>query len=157
MEEHRNFVERLVQKGGPDENDYSDFDTWLARLHPLASDGTVSPPELTAIRSMFGAALSPATMQGFALAKPHGYAGDYEVIDRIYQQYISPDPHLANWDRYYHHQAAPQAVRNRKHYFHKLLDHHASRQPLRVLNIASGPGRCMFEWLSGIKRSGSLG
>ncbi|HUE70181.1 MAG TPA: class I SAM-dependent methyltransferase [Pirellulaceae bacterium] len=56
--------------------------------------------------------------------------------------------HLRAWDVYYHQQPATKAVRNRKAYFHSLLDqHNRVRERLRVLNLASGPGRCMFEWL----------
>ena len=31
MDEYRDFIQRLVQKGGPDGKDYSKFDTRLAR------------------------------------------------------------------------------------------------------------------------------
>jgi len=87
-------------------------------------------------------------MQGFALAKPHGYAGDFELIDRFYQRNVSPDPQLAAWDHYAQRHPGAQAVRNRKTYFHEVLDrHHGHHKTLRVLNIGSGPGRCMFEWL----------
>ncbi len=58
------------------------------------------------------------------------------------------------WDAYFHSQGACRAVRNRKDYFHRLLDFHSARcSPLRVLKLASGPGRCMFEWLSANKAS----
>lgn len=121
MENYKHHIQQPIQKGGPDENDYSKFDAWVTQLHKLVSIGRMSSPELTAIRSMFGAALSAPAMQGFALAKPHGYSDDYDVIDRIYQHYVSPNPHLANWDHYHH--------------------RHARRQPIRVLKIAIGLGR----------------
>ena len=110
----------------------------------------LSGDELSALRAAFGEALSTTeTMQGFAFLKPHGYAGDFEMIDRIYGERITAEPHLAAWDRYFHAQPAPRAVRNRKNYFHALLDRHVARgRPLRVLNLASGPGRCMAEWLA---------
>jgi SAM-dependent methyltransferase len=93
--------------------------------------------------------MSPATLQGFVCARPHGYAGDFEIIDRIYQKHISADPRFAPWDAYFQSRSASQAVRNRKTYFHELLKLHSSRcRPLRVLKLASGPGRSMFEWLT---------
>ena len=104
---------------------------------------------MTDLRLAFGTALTAATMQGFAFCKPHGYGGDYEIIDNMYRCHISPDPAFANWDQYYHWGAAAKAVRNRKTYFHQRLDRASScRSRLRVLKIASGPGRSMFEWLS---------
>jgi hypothetical protein len=98
-------------------------------------------------RDWFGPALSEATLQGLALRRPRGYDGDFEIIDRIYRQDVSQDERLTNWDRFYQRQEAPRAVRDRKTYFHGLLDRHWERcRPLHVLKLANGPGRCLFEW-----------
>src|SRR5256885_110961 len=141
MQHHRQFIEQLVAKAGPEPGNYSQLDAWLSRVHHEFATGLISQPELRELRKAFGDALSPATLQGFGLHKPHGYAGDFEMIDRIYSEHISPEPRFAAWDRYFHQQAAAKAVRNRKSYFHHVLDCHSARcQPLRVLNIASGPG-----------------
>ncbi|WP_157489059.1 class I SAM-dependent methyltransferase [Pseudofrankia sp. DC12] len=87
------------------------------------------------------------TLQGYALRKPRRYAGDFRIIDMIYQVQASPDEHLARWDEYFHAQPAPIAVRNRKSYFHRILDRHNQR-PFRVLKLGIGPGRGMYEWLA---------
>jgi extracellular factor (EF) 3-hydroxypalmitic acid methyl ester biosynthesis protein len=146
---YASYVRRLVDQGGPREVDYADLDHWVIDVYDGIRAGQLSTADIAEIRAAFGEALSSKTMQGFALTKPHGYAGDFEMIDRIYQIHIAPQSHLASWDRFYHQHAAPKAVRNRKKYFHRLLDKHwAARKPLRVLKIASGPGRCMFEWLT---------
>ena len=149
MEKHRVFIERLIQHDGPHESDYPELDAFIQHLHRAVSDGGITPSELADIRSWFGSALSTSTMQGFALAKPHGYAGDFELIDRFYQSYVSPDPQLAAWDRYAQRHAGAQAVRNRKTYFRDLLLRHAHPdRPIAVLNLASGPGRDVFEFFS---------
>ncbi len=149
MEQYKAYIRKMVEQGGPREEHYQEITKWINQIHSLATLGRISQPELASMRAWFGSALSPSTIQGLALTKPHGYAGDFEIIDRIYQHYVSPDPHTARWDHYFHEQAGPKAVRNRKAYFHTLLDrHYASRQPLRVLKIASGPGRSMFEWFT---------
>lgn len=136
------YIGHLVARGGPTEADYAVIDELMQRLDEM------SPPELGALRAAFGDALSASTMQGFAFLKPHGYAGDFEIIDRIYCGYESPVPRIAAWDRYFHLQPASSAVRNRKAYFHVLLDAQVARGGARrVLNLASGPGRCMAEWL----------
>jgi extracellular factor (EF) 3-hydroxypalmitic acid methyl ester biosynthesis protein len=138
------FIGELVARGGPTEAEYPLLDSLMLRLTGL------SEAELDEIRKAFGPALSTSeSMQGFAYLKPHGYAGDFEIIDRIYCERISTDPQLAAWDRYFHNQVAPKAVRNRKNYFHSLLTQLAAkRDRVAVLNIASGPGRCMAEWLA---------
>ncbi len=84
------------------------------------------------------------TIQGHGYSKPHGYAGDYEIIDFIYTKKISKIPKYKPWDEYFHLQSAPRAVRNRKEYFKeqlfKILPNGGS-----LLNVASGPGRDLFE------------
>lgn len=121
----------------------------LERIYRHSLSGEIGPDGMAVLHRAFGEAFSTRTLQGFSFRKPHGYAGDFEIIDRIYGGYICPDPHLAAWDRYYQYQAAPQAVRNRKAYFLDLF--RRMRRPegrsLEVLNLASGPGSDMRELL----------
>ena len=143
------LIERLVSKHGPTRADYPSLNEWFGRVHAYATKGVLSQVDINSLREAFGEAMSPATLQGFVCAKPHGYAGDFEIIDKIYTTHISPNPRLMRWDGYFHSQQAPKAVRNRKDYFHQLLDRHYARKgSLHVLKLASGPGRSMFEWLS---------
>lgn len=144
-----NFIQQLIARGGPEPEEYSSLDAWFTRIHGLVCTGVFAKADLLGLREAFGDAMSPATLQGFVCAQPHGYAGDFEIIDRIYLQHVSPYPHLARWDKYFLASAASKAVCNRKSYFHEILDRHSSRtSPFRVLKLASGPGRSMFEWLS---------
>jgi extracellular factor (EF) 3-hydroxypalmitic acid methyl ester biosynthesis protein len=151
MERHVNFIQALVARGGPTPKDYEAFDRWL---HDIANEievGTVAQEQFDALLSQCGDAFDIATMQGFVRRKPHGYAGDFEIIDRIYRIHTNPDPKLANWDHYFHAQRAPKAVRNRKAYFLDLIstaDRLHSRADFRVLNLASGPARDLYEYLS---------
>ena len=91
--------------------------------------------------------LTTETMQGFAFQKPHGYSGDYEIIDRIYIEWKSEKEDLVKWDEFFHFQKAPIAVRNRKRYFIELLAFvENTKEEIQVLNIVSGPGRDMLEF-----------
>ena len=88
------------------------------------------------------------------LLKSHGYAGDFEIIDAIYTQRTAADLNQRRWDEYFHAQAAPRAVRNRKKYF-QITATNAVVTATRLggcaprnLNVASGPGRDMMEWLT---------
>ena len=142
------FIRRLVAQGGPQEKDYPDLNAWLTRAHALSSGGQLSDQEQSELIAAFGDAMSLETIQGCALNKPHGYAGDFEIIDKIYQHHVSPNPALAKWDLYFHQLHAPIAVRNRKDYFHGLLDSLPRDTESRILKVGIGPGRSMFEWLS---------
>jgi SAM-dependent methyltransferase len=89
------------------------------------------------------------TMQGYALLKPHGYSGDFVIIERIYQGWLSPKEHLVNWDRFFHFQAAPRAIVNRKKYFLDILSSLEKKDGKRdVLNIGCGPCQDVAEFLT---------
>lgn len=108
------FIKHLASRGGPEPSAYQSYTDWVDSLRADLDAKLIDEDELSAIRAAFGDALSVHTMQGFALAKPHGYAGDFEIIDRIYRLHTADQPHLKKWDIYFHAQAAPTAVRNRK-------------------------------------------
>ena len=139
-----------VEAGGPQPDEYRALDSMLEGIYRLGLLEVFGPPEMAAVVDAFGDAFSLDTMQGFSWRKPHGYAGDFEIIDRIYAGYISPSERLANWDRYYQAQPAPQAVRNRKAYFLDLCRRlpRPEGRPLEILNVASGPGTEMREALA---------
>jgi SAM-dependent methyltransferase len=142
------LIRGLVARGGPSPADYACLNAALADAFHRSRGEARPGPGLSPLRQAMGEALSPQTLQGFAWRKPHGYAGDFEIIDRIYQGYIAPSPHLWRWDGFFQSTAAARAVRNRKDYFHALLRSclWSAGRRLRVLNVASGPGRDMREY-----------
>jgi hypothetical protein len=84
------------------------------------------------------------TIQGFGILKPHGYPGDFEIIDRICMGYRATAPHLSGWDEYFRTRAAARAVRNRRDYFRSILEEILSVRPgrsLEVLSVGCGPAR----------------
>jgi extracellular factor (EF) 3-hydroxypalmitic acid methyl ester biosynthesis protein len=149
LELHTDLIRRLVAKGGPNREEYAILDAWIANIYRMIESGQISRDNIPALRAAFGEAFSSSTIQGFAFSKPHGYAGDYQIIDRIYEQFVTCIPHLSNWDAFWQSHAAPCAVRNRKTYFLNLLKQRASergeRGPFHILNVASGPGRDILE------------
>jgi SAM-dependent methyltransferase len=100
---------------------------------------------------MGDAFFSTRTVQGLGIVKPYGYAGDFEFIDRIYTQWLSPDPRLTAWDVYLQQHKAPKAVRNRKVYFLNLLRGYlstADHLEIRVLSVGCGPARECAEFFA---------
>ncbi len=89
------------------------------------------------------------TCMGHAFRQPHGYAGDFEIIDAIHTSAISDIPYCGRWDRFFHGQKGAAAVRNRKCYLHELLAELEARHPgdaVRILNLGSGPCRDLLEY-----------
>jgi hypothetical protein len=150
-ETHVSYVRALVNRGGPTPAEYPETSEWIREFYAASDAGQFNGETLSAVRHIMAPVLSPRTMIGWAYLKPYGYSGDFEIIDRHYLNYICPDPHLANWDRYWQSSAAATAVRNRKTYFHNLLCERLQSQNstcLNVLNLACGPARDVFEFFS---------
>jgi extracellular factor (EF) 3-hydroxypalmitic acid methyl ester biosynthesis protein len=155
VQKHLSYIQELVQNGGPEPSEYRLFNSWLRVINNEMMSGTIGQDDMKSIRDTFGKAISLDTMQGFSFHKPHGYPypGDYEIIDKIYQDYHASDPSLVKWDQYFQTRSAPIAVRNRKDYFNQLLKNLEHEEisgagSIKVLNIASGPARDMFEFFN---------
>jgi len=113
---HVAFARALYEKGGPEPDDYAGLELWMNEVADLARSGALTRPQLQAIRDAMADAWSTETIQGFVLTKPHGYARDFELIDRIYREYVAPSAHLERWDLYLNQTPGAQAVRNRAGY-----------------------------------------
>jgi ubiquinone/menaquinone biosynthesis C-methylase UbiE len=87
-------------------------------------------------------------MHGFVCVRRHGYPGDFEIIDRIYQRHVAAEPEYAGWDHFFHAGDAAKAVRARKSYCVNLFNSHAERShgDVDILNVASGPCRDVLEF-----------
>jgi len=143
----------LKNKGGLEPEDYPTFEKWLQQIADDIANGKLSAQDIEAIRNAFGnAMMTTKTLQGHVFLKPHGHAGDFEIIDKIYCHHVAEKKHFAEWDLYFHSTAAVQAVRNRKTYFIELLKSlettrlNSQAEKFDILNIASGSGRDMQEF-----------
>jgi hypothetical protein len=87
--EERKFLESLVEKGGPEPNEYGEF---TAIVNNLEDD------ELNGFREVINDALNMNTLIGHGFVKPYGYPGDFSIIHNIYKVYVNPDPRYTNWD-----------------------------------------------------------
>lgn len=153
-----NFVEKYVtciQRTIADLNqdNYTVFDEWLQQITDDIANSKLTVQDIEVIRNVFDdETISINTLQGHVFLKPYGYAGDFEIIDKIYCQHTSAKEHLAKWDLYFHSTAAVKAVRNRKIYFIELLQSvekqrsEMNAEKFNVLNIASGSGRDIQEF-----------
>ncbi|MDZ4286585.1 MAG: class I SAM-dependent methyltransferase [Prosthecobacter sp.] len=144
------LLQHCVDVGGPFPSEYAELTQAIHRLGDDVREGLIAPSALLAYVQAVTRRAFEGTMQAEALAQKYGYNGDFEIIDHIYTQKIHPDPGLRAWDLYFHAQAAPNAVRNRKAYFQRLMQAHiavnSGPEPLSVLNIASGPARDLCEF-----------
>lgn len=140
----------FLSKGGPLPQEYSVLNRAVRHLGDAVRGGSLYQDEVSAYITDLTQNHLQGTMQAQALERKYGYSGDFEIIDHIYTRRIHADPQLRLWDLYFHSQAAPVAVRNRKGYFQDLMQAHLARHEgkgmLNVLNVASGPARDVREF-----------
>ena len=150
LERHEQQFRRWVDKGGPEPHEYPALTAFFHEVHDCLERGLYSREDVHDLIRILSEEDLRDTIHGFSFLKPHGYAGDYEMIERIYQSRISTRPHLRRWDLFSDTQASAKAVRNRKSYFIDIIKEKARANPhreMRVLNLASGPGRDVAEAL----------
>lgn len=89
-----------------------------------------------------GKCLSVGDLQLHARAKPRGYAGDFELLEKICQHRLCDDPLGRLFDRFFQNQHAPQAVRNRMRLIADRIEHGCRSSDtghFHVVSIGSGP------------------
>lgn len=147
--EDSRFIEHLVNQGGPSPAEYAELSGWFSNTMCRYRSGAIGDDYIAALWNGFGEAFTCKTMQGFVARRPHGYHGDFECIDRIYDLWCAPEPHLRTWDLFFHDLAATKAVRNRKTYFIETLNNFVANRAgeIKVLDVGCGSGRCVQEWL----------
>lgn len=82
--------------------------------------------------------------------KPFGYPGDYKIIEDIYKNQPNTIGFDRLWDNYFQQLATPNAIRERKEDFKKIIldfiKQHQNRN-IRIMNLASGSTREIKELL----------
>lgn len=132
-----NLLEVLINNGGPDLHDFEQIDLMCTHYPEQLKLFRESNPKVLA---------SSDSVIGHILHKPYGYAGDFRIIDRLYT--FDASPNFPKWGKYSLQTHGARAVRNRKDYFKVILDQLAKINPTaRILNVASGPARDIYEYL----------
>lgn len=144
------WIKNFVESNNSSTTDWQQYNV-VARQLGKSLD-SISLLKKRKLANAFGSVMTTETLQGFAFTKPHGYAGDYEIIDKLYTHYTSPDKRFARWDEHMHSMSAAKAVCNRKTYIKQLLEEkmntHQAESSFDMLNLASGPGRDLYEFFT---------
>ncbi len=131
----------LLKKNGPDKDDYQLIFDLIDRIEV---------EDIEAFRKTMQPILNPGTIIGFSFTKPFGYNGDFFIIEKIYQHYISSDPKYRKWDVFFHTFPAAIAVVNRKKLaigIMKELHEKSNGNQSDVLILGSGPATEVNEFL----------
>lgn len=134
-----------ISVNGPEEKDYPLLANFFQTVFDLRKSEQLADDEIKISNDWFlGAFKTSETLQGHVNIKPHGYDGDYQIIDNIYRSKVSHIPKMGNWDKFFYKGVAPQAVKNRKEFFLNLLK--LQPEGSKILNLASGPCTDLLEF-----------
>jgi len=134
------YVRHIVAKGGP-------VGSEIKKLQQ-AIDDIRSEEDILELNIVVHAHLTLDTMVGHTYLKPYGYAGDFEIIEKIYAQKRHSNPVIDAWDQFYQSMDACDAVRNRKKYFKQVMVNALGAGAKNVLILGSGPCMDLFEYLT---------
>lgn len=133
-------LKSILNHNGPNKHQYKILDDLIDSFH----GNEKSFEEITNGLRKSDFLKDSTSIIGHVLNKPYGYAGDFEIIDRLYTNDVSNDYY--SWDKYILNTNAVKAVQNRKTYFKKLvLNKFRKGDTCSLLNIASGPARDLKE------------
>ncbi len=127
------FIKDILKKNGPDQED---FESVVELIDRLQAD------DIEPFRKAMQPILHPGTIIGFSFTKPFGYNGDFFIIEKIYQHYVSSDPSCQKWDQFFHRLPAAIAVVNRKKLAIEMLselNQVSEGRTTNVLILGSGP------------------
>ncbi len=140
---------RVVDNNGPRESDFPGLHEFVTLVARLRQARVFTEQHLEHLWNQLGRLGTPQTLMGHVYRKPHGYAGDFKIIDAIYSGRTTDDPTLRRWDDYFLQLPAVQAVRNRGDHCLRTVDtlmdeakrDSLSDQPLAFLSLGCGPCR----------------
>ena len=127
----------IVHKGGPESSDYSRIE----QICDVLMNANITIEQEHELYDLLKPILNFESVIGHSFLKPYGYTGDFEVIDKMYQNWKSTtSEEMFRWDSFFQNLHSVRAVRNRKQYFIDELTKLLQKQDTaRVLNLASGP------------------
>lgn len=114
----------------------------MARLGKTGCWGQPNRLPSSELWRIAGPLLEVGWLEHRARFKPRGYAGDFEMLDRICRQTCCDHPLGRALDRYFLRQAAPQAVRTRTQQMAAALVADRLRRPTadyHAVSVGSGP------------------
>jgi len=141
-------IREIINCGGPKPSEYDFLKDITLEMLDLSLEKEAK------LYNVIEPILNPDSLIGFTFHKPHGYAGDYELIHKIYTKYKSIHGEHRKWDDFYQLTDSAIAVRNRKQYFIEQVNKVTqSNEFPNVLNLGSGPCTDLYEYFTKNPRS----
>lgn len=140
---------------------------WRVMDEISAVEPRLAPDEVAETRTFLQGGLNPWLLRSRywnrSYTKPHGFAGDYRMLEWMYDLERDPcadstQPAVVNaLDHLYKTVHSVQAVWHRRMWFRELLREEAlaARRPLRVLDVACGGSRYLRDLMTDVSADGT--
>ncbi|KPH14643.1 class I SAM-dependent methyltransferase [Chryseobacterium sp. ERMR1:04] len=135
-------MNEIISNNGPVIEEFDELTMMINGLVHQVSENRLTPNEITDLKNNCEFLKDQKSIVGHTFAKPHGYAGDFHIIDKLYTKEVSSK--FSKWDRYTVSISSAKAVRNRKEYFKEKVSQRL-KEGGSLLNLASGPARDLYE------------
>ncbi len=153
-QQHLDYLDAIVEAGGPQESEYQLVSDVLDEIYLYSYSHENGQSKILENKIEFDNFIArhwkifstPASMQGFVRSKPNGYAGDFEIIERIYNKNVSGLKEIYRWDKFFYYSSAVKAVRARGNVLRSFV---SSQNPESLLSVGAGPGLDVCQALSG--------
>lgn len=145
LDESMATISALAEQGGPDPHEYDMLWRACSGFGHARASGHISLDEHREFMTSLGPVGTPESLMGHIFHKPYGYAGDFEIIDKLYRIHVAAHPLIQKWDVFVQAIPCSQAVRNRGPFLlsrvRAMLHRTRNGASMRVVSIGSGPGR----------------
>ena len=147
-------ISAMAERGGPNVQEYPIFWNACASVGYAKESRTLDDRRHAIFMDSLGIAGTRESLMGHIYRRPYGYAGDFEIIDKLYRNHRSDHAMVNRWDAFVQSVPSSQAVRNRGAYLLRTLqsmfERHVGSAPLRLLSLGSGPCRDIEHALDGL-------
>lgn len=135
-------MNKIISNNGPSIEEFDELTMMINELATQINENKLAPEEIQNLINKCESLKDYKSIMGHILIKPHGYAGDFHIIDKLYTKETSSK--FPKWDRYTVSISTSKAVRNRKDYFKQKISQ-GLKEGGSLLNLASGPARDLYE------------
>ena len=105
-------LDELRDRGQFGQEIYGRINALIGKIAGQYEVGLLDDDDIDLISSYYGREFLENTLQGSALLKKFGYAGDFLMIDQIYTGRESQNPFYESWNKYFMSHLLPRPLSN---------------------------------------------
>lgn len=134
-------LQKVFVNGGPSQQNADLFCELMDSIDLALRENGLTSKDLEGILQQNSFLETSDSILGYSRLRKYGYAGDFELLERIFNVQVSKSQ--SNWDRVAHSLPRALALRDRLQFFRNMVQSKLPRGGM-LLNIGSGPARDLY-------------